>query len=148
MLFAPVTAEHTRTLVDFVAPRSGTQHPAWQWSADQMGQALLSHSSLGLFGGDFQLLAFVIYQDAGDHLEILWISTRPEFRGQGLGRTLLNEFKAHAKARSCRIWLETHENNHDANRLYLGAGFKQVGVRPKYYRDQGAALLYEFADLP
>jgi ribosomal protein S18 acetylase RimI-like enzyme len=77
--------------------------------------------------------------------ELQLIAVKPESRGRGLAERLfrwalqelcvLNE--SHLTA---EIWLEVHEQNQAALALYRRMGFQQMGQRPRYYRDGGAAF--------
>jgi len=63
------------------------------------------------------------------------IATAPDARGQGVATGLLTRLlarAAHAGARSC--FLEVAADNAPALGLYARLGFRQVGLRPRYYR--------------
>lgn len=54
------------------------------------------------------------------------------FRGKGIGRALINEWKKISKERDyCKITLEVREDNHNALHLYNSLGF--VDCDPKMY---------------
>jgi ribosomal-protein-alanine N-acetyltransferase len=69
-----------------------------------------------------------------DEMHINNLAVHPDLRHRGLGRLLLRES---LKAAHCmgirRATLEVRRSNEPALRLYEGAGFKLVGVRPNYY---------------
>ncbi len=79
-------------------------------------------------------------------VEILSLVTHPKRRRQGHMRGLLAAYVASLPA-GAKIWLEVHEANGAALAFYKAYGFQQVGRRPRYYRDQGAALLLEYKPL-
>lgn len=59
----------------------------------------------------------------------LWVD--PTLRGQGIGRALLEEAEAHARARRCiRIHIETR--NEKARALYEACGYRVFGQLPRY----------------
>ena len=59
-------------------------------------------------------------------------------RGRGLGRTLMTKMMCAAAARGAeRMTLEVRPSNTPALRLYESLGFTAVGVRRKYYQDNG-----------
>lgn len=65
------------------------------------------------------------------HKAVLWgMFVRPEARGCGLGRRLLNEAIAHARPRFEEVLLTVVEGNAAAHRLYVSAGFKEYGLEP------------------
>lgn len=58
------------------------------------------------------------------------LATRPEFRGQGLGRALVEGVAAQAlQAGHTRLGLLVDRENHGARRLYGRLGFQQAGER-------------------
>lgn len=66
--------------------------------------------------------------------ELLNITVAPEFRGNGLGRRLLDQVCAEAQARGAeRLFLEVRASNTPAHTLYLRNGFIEVGLRRAYY---------------
>jgi GNAT superfamily N-acetyltransferase len=69
------------------------------------------------------------------------LAVLPEYRGQGLGRALLDAVERNARLRRCcKVTLEVQENNHRARRVYKAAGFAQA-----VYNDRtgGGAVLCE-----
>ena len=57
---------------------------------------------------------------------------RPEFRGQGIGKGLLNEIERIALEKGCcKITLEVQENNVAARRLYGNFGFADSFLAPE-----------------
>ena len=83
----------------------------------------------------------VVARIAGGEAEILTIGVRPEARGTGLGRRLLEAAAIHAAALGAEaLFLEVAEDNHAALRLYETSGFYLVGMRPGYYRREGAPV--------
>lgn len=84
--------------------------------------------------GERALAGFALARAIGDEGELLLLSVRPDWRGRGIGRTLLDAALDEAKRRGVRAFnLEVRESNR-AIALYTAAGFTQVGVRRDYYR--------------
>lgn len=76
---------------------------------------------------------FVLSRQALDEEELLLIAVRPEERGRGFGRALLEAYRERARLRGVhRIFLEMRANN-PAHSLYKGSGFSPIGTRPRYY---------------
>ncbi|RME18509.1 MAG: GNAT family N-acetyltransferase [Bdellovibrio sp.] len=106
------------------------------WSKESLEEELKQAKSLGYFK-DQQLLAFLLYRQVFDEVEITLLLTDPVFEGQGLMTTLLASFV------SCplTIFLEVHEKNHKALMLYQKFHFQQIHRRTGYYSDGGDALV-------
>lgn len=88
--------------------------------------------------------AFLLYRDLPDAFEITMLATSPEGRRKGAMSELIEALQVEAKTRSKAIWLEVHESNLPARKLYDKTGFREVGRRPRYYVDAGAAILYSW----
>jgi ribosomal-protein-alanine N-acetyltransferase len=98
--------------------------------------------------------AFVLFRDVGVAWEISFLAVAPELRGQGRMRTLLLLLQERLQERlretprqqpqGLAIWLEVHEANGPALNLYAKVGFREVGRRPRYYSDGGAAILFSY----
>ncbi len=64
------------------------------------------------------------------------LAVRPEWRGQGLARALLDHVLREASGLGAtRAGLEIRRSNDIARRLYEGMGFAVVGTRRNYYTD-------------
>ncbi|HVJ65080.1 MAG TPA: GNAT family N-acetyltransferase [Bdellovibrionota bacterium] len=60
----------------------------------------------------------------------------------GRGYDMLRDWIRWAKLQGLRkVFLEFHENNTPAQRLYERMGFEKISERPRYYRDGGKAIL-------
>jgi ribosomal-protein-alanine N-acetyltransferase len=68
---------------------------------------------------------------AGEH-ELLNLAVAPDFRRQGIGRSLVN---AYLEASTGAVFLEVRPSNTAARIFYKSLGFEEVTVRPQYYRD-------------
>jgi ribosomal-protein-alanine N-acetyltransferase len=67
--------------------------------------------------------------------EILTLLVAPARQGAGYGtRLLASTLDAAADAGATRLFLEVGAGNAAARALYAGAGFRQTGQRPGYYR--------------
>lgn len=77
-----------------------------------------------------------------DTAELNNIVIKKTKRGNGLSSLLLEELIKIAKSKNCKIVnLEVASNNEIAINLYKKFGFKEVGIRSKYY-GEADALLY------
>jgi ribosomal-protein-alanine N-acetyltransferase len=85
---------------------------------------------------------FMNYWIVEDEIHLHNIAILPDMRRRGLGRRLLDDLLETARARSVRsIWLEVRRSNRAAVNLYRSAGFVKVGIRPRYYSDNGEDAL-------
>ena len=79
-----------------------------------------------------------------DTAELNNIVIKKNKRGNGYSSLLLKNLIKIAKSRDCKFFnLEVASTNTIAINLYKKFGFKQVGIRPKYY-DGIDALLFTF----
>lgn len=90
-----------------------------------------------------QVAGFILAQDVGSAWEIEFLATAQDARRCGVMKNLLSQMILELPPGKA-IWLEVHEANMPARRLYERHGFKQVGTRPEYYADGGSACLYNY----
>jgi ribosomal-protein-alanine N-acetyltransferase len=79
---------------------------------------------------------FSIASAAAGEAEIFSLAVRPCSRRRGLGSALLRETAAHAVlVHASELFLEVAAENLAARALYKRLGFREVGLRPAYYRE-------------
>jgi [ribosomal protein S18]-alanine N-acetyltransferase len=109
------------------------------WSLDALQACNDSrHTALAMLIAD-QIAGYTVLMHGVDDWELLNITVAPELHGLGLGRQLLAQGIAAAKASAAapqQIVLEVRASNAPALALYAGAGFTQVGLRKGYYRTE------------
>ncbi len=77
-----------------------------------------------------------------DSVEITNIVTKKRERKKGIGNLLLDKIiKIGEKTKRNNISLEVNEKNKIAINLYNKFGFKQVGLRKKYYNGKDNAII-------
>ncbi len=142
--------EHQQAVLDLTAAYAlddmGNGGPLSQKVLDQLIPALKSHPTTLI------LLAYLDDRPVGIATCFLGFSTflatplvnihdlavLPEFRGQGVGRALLQAVDRKALELGCgKVTLEVQENNQRARRLYKQAGFKHAT-----YTDAGGGALF------
>ena len=75
---------------------------------------------------------------AAGEAHILNLCVRPELRGRGLSRRMLNHLLELAHTVEVQtVFLEVRPTNAAAVRLYSSAGFCEIGLRPGYYPSTG-----------
>jgi ribosomal-protein-alanine N-acetyltransferase len=80
------------------------------------------------------MIGFIVSRRAADEAEILSVAVARSFRGRGLARRLLDLHLRRLAGLGLRtVFLEVDEDNTPARRLYVRAGFGEVGRRSGYY---------------
>lgn len=128
-----------RALVEAVHQDQGML-AQFYWPQDLLGAELATAEAVGIFSGT-NLAGFVLYRELDRAWEISLVASHPKFRRQGLMEKLFAYLIA-AKGQERELWLEVHEENVAAQKLYEKLGFKEVRRRPRYYKDGGSAILY------
>ena len=108
------------------------------WDAATLSDMLAGPGAFAFVHDD----GFVLARAAADEAEILTLAVRPQARGKGLGRALLQA--AISKARdlgAATMFLEVGADNPHALALYAGLGFSKVGMRKAYYEGRDALVL-------
>jgi ribosomal-protein-alanine N-acetyltransferase len=135
--------------------RDGFAHP---WSMDLLRREMVHDWSTILLatatrsgpGGlaSEVITGFIVYWLVHDELHVLNIATAVEERRRGVGRALMDEASARArKAGAVLSTLEVRRSNAAALALYRDLGYRQVGVRPNYYADEGEDAIVMVMDL-
>ncbi|MGN7160015.1 GNAT family N-acetyltransferase [Sphingomonas sp. SAFR-052] len=108
------------------------------WTASQcLGMLSLPGVWLTLARDADGLTGFALTRTVADDAELLLLAVRPERRGRGIGRALLQHAADEAQARGAvRLCLEMRAGN-DATRLYVSEGFEKRGERRNYYGGRG-----------
>jgi len=87
-------------------------------------------------------VAFLLFWLVYDEVHILNIATHPRHRRRSIARTMLERLLAEARSTGARyLTLEVRPSNAPALGLYSSLGFEVVGVRPRYYSDNGEDAL-------
>ena len=83
---------------------------------------------------DGKLAGFILLMDVVDALEIIRVAVHPDYRGRGIGDTLVKRaLEESIKKGMENIFLEVRESNTKALKLYENNGFEKCGVRKNYY---------------
>ena len=119
--------------------RAGFRHP---WSEQLLRNELRNAWSVTLAAVDGEgplerMLGYVIFWVVHDEIHVLNVATAPEVRRRGVGRALLDRAAEHGRRKACRlVTLEVRRSNLAALALYGSLGYRQVGVRPRYYAEE------------
>jgi ribosomal-protein-alanine N-acetyltransferase len=93
------------------------------------------------------VVGYVVAWRVVDEIHIANLAVRPEWRRRKVGQTLLEELVGLSSECSW-IGLEVRVSNLPARSLYQKLGFKEVGIRKKYYMEENedAVLMTKFLD--
>lgn len=111
------------------------------------------HSCWVLSVGE-SIAGYGILSTGAGEAHLLNLCVAPEYRGRGLGRHLLGRLVDIARwDRAERVFLEVRPSNPLAKTLYESVGFKQIGLRPRYYparegREDAIVMQLEIAENP
>lgn len=142
MQIAKLTGSHKpamRALVESIHAQQGLL-PQFYWPADLLGAELATAEAVGIFEGH-ELVGFVLYRELEGAWDISLVASDPRFRRRGCMEQLFKYLIA-AKSQDNELWLEVHEENVPAQKLYEKLGFREVRRRPRYYKDGASAILY------
>ncbi len=85
-----------------------------------------------------ELVGYMLLQQVVDEMELHTFAVKESYRRQGIGRMLLDHMVAEARRlHSKHIYLQVRPSNTAAGTLYRKMGFKAVGLRRRYYHDNG-----------
>jgi ribosomal-protein-alanine N-acetyltransferase len=107
------------------------------WSRQSYEEALAMDSVEGFVAkiGD-EIVGYMLMQFVASEVEFHTFAVKPLWRRMGLGRALLDfMLKRAAIKEAVDIFLLVRPSNVPARRLYDKMGFKPVGIRKRYYRD-------------
>lgn len=91
---------------------------------------------------DEEVVGYMLYQFWGDELELHNVTVKPELQRQGIGAMLMEHMLTQAGSIGIRrIYLLVRQTNEPALSLYKKYGFAVVGMRRKYYHDNGENAL-------
>ena len=108
------------------------------WSPGIFGDCIKAGHSCWVLCVDESIAGYGILSTGASEAHLLNLCIGPGHRGRGLGRHLLARLLDVAKwDRAERVFLEVRPSNPLAKTLYESVGFKQVGVRPRYYPARG-----------
>lgn len=132
MRIAHMTAEHvpqvaTLEKVCFSDP----------WSENSVASELENPLSCWLVALDGETVAgYVGSQTVMDETDMMNVAVHPDFRRQGVARTLILALIGELKKRGSRcLTLEVRASNDPARALYESLGFAHVGTRRNYYQN-------------
>ncbi|MEK2645064.1 GNAT family N-acetyltransferase [Bdellovibrio sp. BCCA] len=128
-----------RALIEAIHAEQGLL-PQFYWPQDLLGAEMATAEAVGAFENNV-LIGFVLYRELPEAFEISLVASHPQYRRRGAMEKVI-EHLVNAKGQERELWLEVHEENVPAQKLYEKLGFKEVRRRPRYYKDGATAILY------
>jgi ribosomal-protein-alanine N-acetyltransferase len=117
--------------------KEGFAHP---WSRDLVERELdhaWSRLLLAEDGPGGAVVGYIVFWIVHDEVHVLNVATSLAARRRGVGRALMHAAEEEGRARGARLsTLEVRRSNAAAIALYVGLGYRQVGVRPNYYAEE------------
>ncbi|HKI62854.1 MAG TPA: ribosomal protein S18-alanine N-acetyltransferase [Mariprofundaceae bacterium] len=119
------------------------------WSIGSLHAALDSGFDLLVCEDEGILAGYILSQDILDEVHIMQVAVDPALRRQGVAATLTAHL-LRGKAAMSVVLLEVRASNQAARKLYAKFGFRENGVRKKYYAPDAAGCQEDaiLMDLP
>ena len=102
------------------------------------------YSNYIVYENENKVIGIINYQKFDSYAEIIDIVVDSEYRRKHIGSNLL-EYAINI-LKSCDITLEVRESNSNAIKLYEKFGFKIIGIREKYYKEENAYIMKKAGD--
>ena len=93
-----------------------------------------------------KIIGYLVQWLIVDEIHIANIAVHPEWRRQGIAERLIEYCLSHSGGFRW-IGLEVRDNNQAARRLYEKFGFREMGVRAKYYEKENADAIVMIKEL-
>lgn len=104
------------------------------WTRGNFSDSLAGGHAAMVMQEEGAVLGYAVLMPLPGEAELLNITVAPEARGRGLGRQLLEQVCADARAHGAeRLFLEVRASNVPALSLYMRDGFAEIGLRRAYY---------------
>lgn len=109
------------------------------WSVGVFAKELtLEYSTIWVFEWESEVCAYMVFWLIADEIHLLNLVVSSDHRRRGLASRMVSELQTFGKKQGASvISLEVRVGNEAAIQLYQDAGFKQIGHRANYYRDNG-----------
>ncbi len=99
-------------------------------------------------GANSPIVGYLVFWSVADEAHVLNVAVDPAERRRTYGSQLVDHLRQHASDSGARfITVEVRRSNEAATKLYNKSGFRPVGVRPKYYQDNGEDAIVMLHDL-
>ena len=117
-------------------------HQPQPWSEAVFRDELSQDNRVYLVAGD-PIVGFGGVMLVGDEAHVTNLLVTPGHRRRGIGRRIaVSLFESAIAAGARHLTLEVRSSNKAARELYSSLGLAPVGVRPGYYRDDDALIMW------
>ena len=111
------------------------------WSAAQCSGVLaMPGATLIVARADSVPIGFALVRALAGEAELMLLGVSPDARGRGVGRRLVEDSFAVARAAGCSHYFLEVRSDNPAISLYHRLSFVQVGIRRNYYRGTGGVV--------
>ncbi len=119
--------------LDAVTALEQQAHPH-PWQQRHFADCLASgYAAQLLLAGD-RLLGYFVAMKGVEEVHLLNLAVAPACQRQGLARTLLDALALWSRGQGAQwLWLEARASNSRALHIYKAHGFREVGLRRRYY---------------
>lgn len=108
------------------------------WSYDVFKDCMKADYANYVLESDGVVVGFWVALLQGLECQLMNIGVAKACRRRGYGAQLLDHLLRHCKSSCCRrIILEVRASNTPAIQLYQSRGFREIGIRKRYYPTQG-----------
>lgn len=129
--------------LDVVVELEAAQQPA-PWTRQMFTDELTREDRVYLVAEEpGAIVAFAGVMIIGDESHVTNLLVDETRRRRGIGRLLMRDLvEASVAAGARHLTLEVRKENEEARAFYSGLGLAPVGVRPRYYGDDDALILW------
>lgn len=107
------------------------------WSEESVKSSLQRADILyGLEFSEGKAIGYYLAAASFEEGELYRIAILPEYRGQGLGKILMEKFLHRLPKDTQKVFLEVRESNKAAIGLYEKFGFIKISTRKNYYENK------------
>lgn len=125
--------------LDFIMDIEYRSFPS-PWSRETLREELdgKEHSRVQVAELAGNPVGFMVYWIVLDEMHLLNLAVHPDWRRMGIAAAMLHRLMSVAREENtAKIFLEVRTSNRSAQILYRKLGFIPIGIRPKYYTDNG-----------